>query len=260
MRRSFWLMTMLAVCACGTAGRNEAVNRPDSIGSSAPAGAVGASAVRALMHGHAKLADSMRDALSRGDLDEAKAEGKILAERPMAGPPGGLWARKVDALKAAAEGVANAADLRGASLAMGLVARACGDCHMDFGRPNVLVGEAGARAAGVRAYMLRHEWAADRLWDGIVVPSDDAWNAGALALSDDPLAPGELTPGKSPVPGVEELGAAVHDLAYQAASTERTEVRATLYGGILATCAECHKRLGGGPGPGVGSALKRNGF
>jgi hypothetical protein len=97
--------------------------------------------------------------------------------------------------------------------------------------------------------MRRHQWAAERLWDGLVVPSDEAWKWGATSLSEAPLAPEQLTPGKSPVPKVGELAQAVHAIARQATEVERVDVRADLYGDVLATCAECHQWLGGGPGP-----------
>jgi hypothetical protein len=95
--------------------------------------------------------------------------------------------------------------------------------------------------------MQRHQWAAERLWDGLVVPSDEAWQAGALALSEAPLAPQELTPGKSPVPKVGEMEQMVHALARQALDADRAEVRAHVYGQVLAACAACHAWLGGGP-------------
>ena len=102
-------------------------------------------------------------------------------------------------------------------------------------------------SSGAHASMRRHQWAMDRLWDALVVPSDDAWNAGALALAEAPLVPEQLTPSKSPAPRVAELAQTVHDLGLKAASADRGDARAEVYGELLATCAECHKWLGGGP-------------
>jgi cytochrome c553 len=189
----------------------------------------------------------MRDAVARGDLDEAKAEAKLLAQLRIEGPPGRAWHQMFDAMKTAAVGLSGANDLNEASRDVGIVAKTCGDCHTMFGRPGVIVGQANAQASGVRAFMQRHQWAAERLWDGLVVPSDDAWRSGAAALSEAPLAPEQLTPGKSPVPKVGEMEQAVHQLGKAAANAERVDARVGLYGQVLATCAECHQWLGGGP-------------
>jgi hypothetical protein len=113
----------------------------------------------------------------------------------------------------------------------------------------MLVGQPGAPAAGVRATMQRHQWAAQQLWEGLVVPSDDAWSAGALVMSEAPLEPEELSPGHSSAPRVGELALAVHDLGAKAGVSDRVSVRADLYGQMLASCADCHKWLGGGPTP-----------
>ncbi len=192
----------------------------------------------------------MRDAVARGNLDGAKAEAKLLAELAIEGPTGELWKQLFDAMKSAAARSTSATDVKDAGRDVGLVARTCGDCHTRFGRPGVLIEPPGALRPGVRASMQRHQWATERLWDGLVVPSDDAWNAGALALSEAPLMPEELTPGKTPAPRLGELAQTVHDLGRKAVSVERVDARANLSGDVLATCAECHKLLGGGPHPG----------
>jgi len=202
------------------------------------------------MQGHERHGDAMRDAVARGDLDEAKTEAKLLSDLRIEGPSGGLWKQMFDAMRAAAARSTSTSDLKDAGRDVGLVARTCGDCHTKFGRPGILVEPPGALSSGAHASMRRHQWATERLWEGLVVPSDDAWNAGALALAQAPLVPAELTPGRPPVPRVGELAQAVHVLALKAESTEGVDARADLYGELLATCAECHTWLGGGPHPG----------
>lgn len=206
--------------------------------------------VQARMKDHEKHGEAMRDAVARGNLNGAKAEAQLLAELQLEGPTSGLWKDMLDAMKAAAARSDGATDLTDAGRDVGLVARTCGDCHNRFGRPGLIVAPPGAPGSGARASMQRHQWAAERLWDALVVPSDDAWNAGALALAQAPLVPEQLTPGKSPVPRVGELAQTVHNLALKAATTQRVEARADVYGEVLATCAECHSWLGGGPNPG----------
>ena len=206
----YLLAALMVSAACKTTSRSERARTPDAQPSSpAPGGDAREATVQARMQGHERHGDAMRDAVARGDLDGAKAEAKLLAELRIEGPTGGLWKQMFDAMKAAATRSTSATDVKDAGRDVGLVASTCGDCHTRFGRPGILIEPPGALSPGVRASMQRHQWATERLWDGLVVPSDDAWNAGALALSEAPLMPEQLTPGKSPVPRLGELAQTV---------------------------------------------------
>jgi cytochrome c553 len=201
------------------------------------------------MQGHERLGEAMRDAMARGDLDEVKGEAKLLAELRIDLPSSELWRRLLDATKAAAAHVAGAGDLKEASRGIGAVAKTCGDCHTVMGRPGKIFGYEHAHGSTVPARMQHHQWAAEQLWDGLVVPSDEAWNWGALALSETQLTPEQLTPGKSPVQRIVDMTQTVRALGREASDVERVDARADLYGDLLATCAECHQWLGGGPNP-----------
>jgi len=241
---TMWLLGALALSACQASSGSE----PTSAPTTERTFSAHESTVRARMQGHERLADAMRDAVARGDLDEAKGDAKLLSALRIAGPGGPRWDRLLDTLRAAATQVAGDSKLADAARDIGTVARACADCHETFGRSRVLVEQMSARAAGVRAFMLRHQWGAERLWEGLVVPSGDAWSAGAVALSEDPLAPEPFGPDKTA--NVRELAQTVHDLGRRASLIEHPGERADLYGSILATCADCHQQLGGGPEPG----------
>jgi hypothetical protein len=236
---AIYVLAALTVSACKTTSRSQA--EPSS-----PSDAREAT-VQARMQGHERHGDAMRDAVVRGDLDDARAEARLLAGLRIEGPVGELWTQMFDAMKAAAARSVSANDLNDASRDVALVARTCGSCHIAFGRRGILIEAPGALSSGVRASMQRHQWAAERLWDGLVVPSDDAWHAGALALSEAPLSPEQLSPGKSPGPKIGELAQTAHNFGLKAASAESVDARAELYGEVLATCAQCHNWLGGGP-------------
>ena len=239
------LLAALTASACKATNSGEKAANADAREPAVP----GEATLKASMQGHDKHGDAMRDAMARGDLDGAKGEAKLLAELRVVGPPSGLFQHLLDAMKAAAARASSANDLKDAGRDIGLVAKTCGDCHSVLGRSAMIVGQPAAPAPGVRPAMQRHRWAAEQLWEGLVVPSDNAWSAGALTMADAPLAPEALTPGKSPVPRVGELTQTVHDLGREAATVARVDVRADLYGEMLATCAECHKWFGGGPTP-----------
>ena len=204
--------------------------------------------VQMRMKDHDKHGLAIRDAVARGDLDGAKREAAGLALLPVEGPIDPAWKRKLDAMNVAAARIANAADLKDAAHGLGPLAKTCGDCHTMLGRPWPAVPAPTGQASGVQPFMVRHEWAASRMWDGLAIPSDDAWKAGALALAEEPISPEALTPGKTPVAKVGELEQLVHELGRKAETTDKVDARMQLYGETMATCAECHAWLHGGPG------------
>src|SRR6185295_1100568 len=67
----------------------------------------------------------------------------------------------------------------------------CGLCHQQRGGPRASKETDPGEGTSVESRMRRHVWATERLWEGLYVPSDDAWNAGAQALSTAPF-PSEL--------------------------------------------------------------------
>ena len=85
--------------------------------------------------------------------------------------------------------------------------------------------------------MRRHEWAAERLWQALLLQDDDTWIRGAAAFADDPLH-GEAVPA-----GVAPLAKKVHELGAKAAETTDWDERGALYGEVLATCADCHSKV-----------------
>lgn len=200
------------------------------------------------MQGHAAYGSAARDAVARADLDVARAAATKLAElRPEAGLAPAL-SKDLDAMNVAAARVAKAADVREASRRLAELAVTCGDCHATLGGPSSLVTEPPHDDLDVTVpRMRRHEWAVARMWTGLVDPSDLAWKAGARVLADAPLQPEQLTPGKSPVPEIGVLATKVHELAASAAVTKAPVDRTATFGELMATCASCHQRLGGGP-------------
>jgi cytochrome c553 len=194
------------------------------------------------MHGSA-----MRDAVARAELEQAKREATILADLRLEGAVDPTWKQKLDAMNAAAGRVAEATDLQEASRGLAAVARTCGDCHATLRRAGPVAVEPELEGSGVGPHMVQHERAVVQMWNGLVIPSDDAWTAGARALSDAPLAPELLTPGRTPVPKVGNLAASVHELARRAVTANDLDARLALFGELMATCATCHAWLGGGP-------------
>ena len=204
----------------------------------------------ARMHEHDAHGVAMRDAVAHADLDAARREATVLAELRVEGVADPAWRAQLGAMNAAAGRVARAKALSEASSGVAEVARTCGDCHR-LGGPSPSTIEPPEYEPGVVAGMKRHEWAVARLWDGLVIPSDRAWRAGARVLRDAPLRPERLTPGSNPVPAIGELAIAVlatsvHDLGERATVTDASVDRGAVYGELMTTCAACHAQFAQG--------------
>jgi len=119
---------------------------------------------------------------------------------------------------------------------------ACGACHLALDEgPIMRPGEPPPPSRNPSAHMDRHQWALDRLWEGLVGPSEAAWAAGGGALATEALNLGP--PGNRP-PEVDRLAEQIHDLGQEARSTSNWKDRAEVYGRLLQSCARCHELLG----------------
>lgn len=158
-------------------------------------------------------------------------------------PPAGLAAGTegyVDAMRMAARDMLNAQDIVSAARATSRIGLACGNCHVTN---NVSVEfeavELPPGAGNATAHMQRHQWAADRILEGLVGPSSVSWSRGADLLSEAPL-------------NLEALGAEagddallgkvrrIHQLAVNAKAVSEPIERAGIYAELLANCAACH--------------------
>lgn len=122
---------------------------------------------------------------------------------------------------------------------------ACGHCHAALAANVTFTGKSPeGEESSVLARMARHVWADERMWEGLIGPSDVAWEADVAALQEAPLHPEMLAEDRSPPAEVVRLADEVHALGQRGRTTAGTERRARLYGEFLATCDGCHSRLG----------------
>jgi hypothetical protein len=129
------------------------------------------------------------------------------------------------------------------------MAKTCGNCHLvndvrlAFGydrRPREDLDD-------VVTHMQRHQWAADRLWEGLIGPSDAAWNRGTDMLMDAPLRPTEVANATALNGNLSKIVRRIHALGGIGTETRTPDARSELYAEILGLCASCHTLLGGGP-------------
>jgi cytochrome c553 len=106
------------------------------------------------------------------------------------------------------------------------------DRTLTFPRPKL------AEPTDQRSRMHRHEWAVDRLWEGLIAPSDSSWAEGADVLESAPFMPQLAV--REGGEAIETLGQRLHAFGRRAAAESSAEGRAKLYGELLTTCASCH--------------------
>jgi hypothetical protein len=116
-------------------------------------------------------------------------------------------------------------------------------CHREYeGGPVPVLPPAAAEGPDLPAHMVRHAWAVKRMWEGLVVPSDDAWMAGAQALEGTPLHPEEALAENTEE--IDYLEKRCHGLGSRAQLVAGPSARARIYGELIATCADCHQLAG----------------
>jgi hypothetical protein len=185
-------------------------------------------------------------ALIRGDLEAARGGAQYIADHdevsglPESGTP---W---LSAMRAEARSVAAARDIDAASGAASRMVKTCGDCHHTVRKgPSIVVGalphESGTATS---TEMTLHQWAADRMRDGLIGPSDSAWSAGAAALANDPIYQADVAVRTGRFQQMEEMARRTVDLGRRAAAMRDGFERAAAYGEFLASCAACHRTIG----------------
>ena len=194
------------------------------------------------MYAHFSQVGEVQTALILGDLEAARRPAEWLAEhgRHPAAALGGEAA--LNRLRAGAQEVARASTVPQATRGAASMAAACGQCHSAVASPLTM----GSRATvpegdELGEHMVRHLWAADRMWEGLIGPSDDLWRAGSAALAEDALF---LAGPEERGPEVDRIGRAAHQLGTDARRATDVNARAEVYGLLLATCADCHALAG----------------
>jgi cytochrome c553 len=194
------------------------------------------------MKEHFSQVNAMKAAVVRGEVAEFRVAAELLATRQLSGDVASQWKVHLQTMQNAAGVGRDASDIEAASTALGGVGRACASCHRALGGPKVEVGTPPAEGSGVNLHMVRHQWAVDRMWEGLMGPSDEAWLKGSEALGDAPLRRSGIVKGKTVTEHIAVLAKETHALANRA-RTAPVDERGKHYGALLATCASCHAPL-----------------
>jgi cytochrome c556 len=198
------------------------------------------------MKDHFDRAQEMKRALIAGKVDQYAKGAVWMAEHQLSADLPVTWKAHVEGMQDAAREARDAKDLKAAAAAFGAMGRACAVCHEQLGGPKITLGTPPAEGSGAALHMQRHQWAADRMWEGLMAPSDEAWVKGAEVMADAPLVPEAVSGMKSVPPETKALATAAHATAHRARTTAAKD-RGKAYADMIATCAGCHDKLGISP-------------
>lgn len=199
------------------------------------------------MHKHHDAMIAIQQAIIAGSLTDTResAEWLLEDEQPAGLPAAG--SEFIGAMRAGADGVLNAGDLETAAEAVSQMGLACGNCHV---ANQVMVAfdevEQPSDTIKDKPHMQRHQWAADRMWEGLIGPSDQAWSRGANLLFESPIKPQVLNAhgGDDAVIGMSRR---IHQLAGNATVVSNLGEKVEIYAEFIANCGACHAELGLGP-------------
>jgi hypothetical protein len=185
---------------------------------------------------------AMRKALVAGKLADYQAAAAALARdewSPSAKTDAPAFVERTRAAAAAAEA---APSLFAAAAALSALADGCASCHLaSDAREFPLAPEEPSEAENPR--MLAHAIASDRLWAGLVLPSDESWVSGSKLLMQAPALDAPSA----------EVSAAARQLSELARRAEVAELeqRGPIFRDVMLTCSGCHERLGIVPADGA---------
>lgn len=193
-------------------------------------------AIRDRMHTRFAATSNIRTAIALGDLERVHAEARVIAQldEPDMLPQ---WQPYVANISDAAAQITTSTSTVGAARTLAALGRRCAQCHEAAGAKIAFARvPSPVRDVKLASEMADHQWAAARLWEGLIGPSQPLWLAGANGLADARLAvtaeSGEL--------GVADDVARVRLLARRAQRARTGDDRAQLFGELLGTCAHCH--------------------
>jgi cytochrome c553 len=209
------------------------------------------SAIIGLMHDRLDNLTDIRSNLVMVDVDGARVPARALAERENDPAVAKQVEPYVEALSKLATQVLEAESIESAARSVSMLAANCGYCHME-NRVGLQFGydQLPADLADTQTHMQRHQWAMDRMWEGVIGPSAGAWKRGTAMLSGEPLHADYIVGIRDPeqAAAANELAGRVHELGRLGSEAATPAARSEIYSEMIFLCASCHQRLGVGQG------------
>jgi len=237
--RSAWVALILVSAGCQLEGEPAATG---------PSLAAKIQAAQARMHERFGSAQRSEQAIAHSDLERARIEARSLAENtePEVLP---RWRPYLEGIGRAAHRIDRAADVVAAAKATAVLGRECARCHEAMAAKITFpVQPRPSDDARLAPQMLGHQWAAARMWEGLIGSANDRWLEGAQALTQVPLTivaeePMTASLRNSTRADGDNIGddvARVRLYANRAVASHNLDARAEIFGELLATCVHCH--------------------
>lgn len=194
-------------------------------------------AVRDRMHTRLNAIRGIGNAIALSDLAQAQTEGRMLAalEDPEVLPQ---WQPFLAQVRIAGEQLGQAKDIATAAPAAARLGALCGSCHQTVsGQATYSAAEQPVPGTTLASQMANHQWAAARMWDGLIGPSEARWMQGAQGLSSIKIDVAEIEV------KLEIWTSKVRQLATAAKTMPAGDGRVTLFGNLLMACAGCHAEI-----------------
>lgn len=190
------------------------------------------------MYVHYQQVGEIHAAVIVGDVGAVRAPARALANARST--HGAASDASWDLMQGEARVIQGQSEIDDIARSVARMGMACGDCHTAVGDgPEMNPGEAPPSSQNPGAHMIRHQWGLDRMWEGLVGPSEASWAAGAGALGDEAMQLGSGDWSDD----VERLTDLVHELGGEARHTADWHDRADIYAKLLASCSACHQDL-----------------
>jgi cytochrome c553 len=200
-----------------------------------------------LMREHFIKVRETRQALIGDDIEAAKEAMQWLADNdPGTDALPEQLRGMLDAMREKAGDFGEATTLTEASESFAGMLNHCGECHTaidggpEFATPPLEEGDE------IATQMMRHRWAIERMWEGIVSRDEEIYVAGAEILEDVRLRPEELPQGVVEPERIDAIIEHVHEEGAAAKESAEWPERTEHFGRLIATCATCHRAMGTG--------------
>lgn len=193
------------------------------------------------MHARFGAARQIEYAVARSDLDGTRSNAHLISQLDEPDLAKG-WQPYMIGVRDAARQIEMAGDVTLAATRTGTLGRRCAECHEATSATVDLANDPRPADDPQGSRMLGHQWAALRMWEGLMAPSQQRWDEGALALTTVPLnlVAQAVTPSFQ---GDLDDVARIRMLARKAPSATTDAARGELFGSLLGSCAHCHAML-----------------